>query len=110
MKQLTSKKAAEILGVPIDISLDELKQRWKKLARQYHPDFHPNNKDKEQWFKLINKSFQLLSNMKDSTKLIRAMEEELFDDHFESWLNIIDDTRKQKILDDLHEFINETNK
>jgi len=36
----------EILGLKKGASADDIKQAYRKLARQYHPDRHPNEKEK----------------------------------------------------------------
>lgn len=35
-----------ILGVPMTASIDEVKQAYRQMARAYHPDMHPTEKDK----------------------------------------------------------------
>jgi curved DNA-binding protein len=55
----------EILGVARDASIDEIKKSYRKLARQYHPDLNPNNKEAEDKFKDIGEAYEVLS---DTTK------------------------------------------
>lgn len=53
----------EVLGVPRESSLDEIKLAYRKLARQYHPDLaKENKKEAEDRFKEINEAFEVLSN------------------------------------------------
>ena len=38
----------EVLGVQKGASEDELKKAFRKLAKQYHPDLHPGDKEAEE--------------------------------------------------------------
>ncbi len=51
-----------ILGVSKTASPDEIKQAFRKLARKYHPDVNPNNKQAEARFKEINEAYEVLSD------------------------------------------------
>jgi molecular chaperone DnaJ len=51
----------DILGVPRNASLDEIKQAFRKLARQYHPDVN-KAPDAEEKFKEINEAYGVLSD------------------------------------------------
>lgn len=51
----------EILGVSKDVSSDEIKTAYRKLARKYHPDMNPNNKSEaEERFKEISEAYDVL--------------------------------------------------
>lgn len=52
----------EILGVKRDASFEEIKKSYKKLAKKYHPDLNPDNKDAEKSFKEINVAYEILSD------------------------------------------------
>ncbi|MCC8068550.1 MAG: molecular chaperone DnaJ [Ruminococcus sp.] len=58
----------EVLGVPKTASEDEIKKAYRKLARQYHPDLHPDDKDCAEKFKEVNEAYEVLS---DSSKKAR---------------------------------------
>lgn len=51
----------KILGVSKTATDKEIKTAYRKLARKYHPDLNPDNKDTEQKFKEINEANEVLS-------------------------------------------------
>lgn len=51
-----------VLGVARDASQDEIKQAFRKLARQYHPDVAKDKKTAEEKFKEINEANEVLSD------------------------------------------------
>ncbi|RDC64378.1 DnaJ C-terminal domain-containing protein [Adhaeribacter pallidiroseus] len=55
----------KILEVDKKASKAEIKKQYKKLARKYHPDVNPGNKEAEEKFKAINEAHEVLS---DDTK------------------------------------------
>ena len=48
------------LGLEVGFTLDELKRRYKHLAKQHHPDLHGGDKDAEERLKLINEAYTYL--------------------------------------------------
>ena len=51
-----------ILGVPKTASTEEIKKAFRKLARQYHPDMNPDNKEAHKKFQQINEANEVLSD------------------------------------------------
>jgi curved DNA-binding protein len=52
----------QILGVPRAATQDDVKKAYRKLARQYHPDKNPGDKQAEAKFKEINEANEVLSD------------------------------------------------
>lgn len=51
-----------VLGVPKNASEDDIKKAYRKLARKYHPDVNPNDKDAQRKFQQINEANEVLSD------------------------------------------------
>jgi curved DNA-binding protein len=52
----------QLLGVPREATLDEVKAAFRKLARQYHPDMNPGDKAAEEAFKAVGEAYEVLSD------------------------------------------------
>lgn len=52
----------EVLGVSRDATQEEIKKAYRRLARQYHPDVNPGDKDSEAKFKEIQEAYDVLSD------------------------------------------------
>ena len=52
----------EVLGVSKGASEEEIKKAYKKLARKYHPDMNPGDKEAEEKFKEVNEANEILSD------------------------------------------------
>jgi len=52
----------KILGVDKKATKDEIKIKYRKLAREYHPDINPNNPQATKKFSEINEAHEVLSD------------------------------------------------
>ena len=53
----------KVLGLSPDASDDEVKQAYRRLAKEWHPDMHPDNKEEaEAHFKEIGEAYGILSD------------------------------------------------
>lgn len=59
---MADKNYYEILGVERNASQDEIKSAYRKLAKQYHPDFNPGDAAAAEKFKEINEANATLSD------------------------------------------------
>ena len=54
----------KILGVERGASHDDIRKAYRKLARKYHPDINPGNKEAESKFKDVSVAYDVLSDDK----------------------------------------------
>lgn len=52
----------KVLGVPKDADKDEIKKAYRKMAKRYHPDLHPNDPKANEKMNEINEAYDMLSN------------------------------------------------
>lgn len=58
----------KILGVPEGATVEQIKKAYRSLAKKYHPDANPNNKQAENKFKEINEAYEVLSDKEKRAK------------------------------------------
>ena len=58
----------EVLGLQKGASEEEIKKAYRKLAKQYHPDLHPGDKEAEAKFKEVNEAAQVLGDPEKRAK------------------------------------------
>ena len=52
----------EVLGISKGASEDEIKKAFRKTAKKYHPDMHPDDKECEEKFKECQEAYAVLSD------------------------------------------------
>jgi molecular chaperone DnaJ len=106
----------EILGVPRDVSDEDLKKAYRKLVLQYHPDRNPGNKTAEDKIREINAAYEVVGDPEkrraydrlrfgdevrdeapDPGVILEQMEQKLFDEgRKELFALLIKDTKRIK--------------
>ncbi|HFX18178.1 MAG TPA: J domain-containing protein [Flavobacteriales bacterium] len=76
----------KVLGVDKNASESDIKKAYRKLARKYHPDLNPGDKEAEKKFKEINEANEVLSNPENRKK---------YDKYGEHWEHA-DEIEKQR--------------
>lgn len=66
----------KILGLEKSASTDDIKKAYRKLARKYHPDLNPNDKEANKHFQEINEANEVLSDPEKRKK---------YDEYGENW-------------------------
>jgi DnaJ-class molecular chaperone len=64
--------AYETLGVKKDATPDEIKKAYRKLAKKFHPDLNPGNKEAEKKFKEINQANENIGTEEERAKYDRG--------------------------------------
>jgi len=66
----------KILGLNKNASQEDIKKAYRKLARKYHPDLNPNDKEANKKFQQINEANEVLSDPANRKK---------YDQYGENW-------------------------
>ena len=106
----------EILGVPRDVSDEDLKKAYRKLVLQYHPDRNPGDRTAEEKIREINAAYEVVGDpdkrraydrlrfgdevrdeAPDPNVILEQMEHKLFDEgRKELFALLIRDTKRIK--------------
>ncbi|WP_420724529.1 MULTISPECIES: DnaJ C-terminal domain-containing protein [unclassified Hwanghaeella] len=62
----------DVLGVKRTASADEIKQAYRKLAKEFHPDLNPNDPIVEQRFKEVSSAHSILGDKEKRAKFDRG--------------------------------------
>lgn len=52
----------EVLGIQKGASEDDIKKAYRQMAKKYHPDLNPGDKEAEARFKEVNEAYEVLSD------------------------------------------------
>ena len=66
----------EVLGIKRGASEDQIKQAYRKLARKFHPDLNPGDKNAEEQFKGLQEAYDVLSDPENR---------KLYDQYGDNW-------------------------
>lgn len=66
----------QVLGLDKNATTDEIKKAYRKLARKYHPDLNPDDKEAKLKFQQVNEANEVLSNPENRKK---------YDQYGEQW-------------------------
>ena len=58
----TKRDYYEVLGIQKGADENEIKKAYRSLAKKYHPDLHPGDKEAEANFKEVNEAYDVLSD------------------------------------------------
>ena len=71
----------DVLGIGRGADEKEIKRAYRKLAKKYHPDINPGDKQAEQKFKEITEAYNVLSDS-EKKKLYDQYGFEAFEEDF----------------------------
>lgn len=77
----------QTLGVSQSADQDEIKKSYRKLAKKYHPDLNPGNKEAEKKFKDVSHAFDLIGTPEARAKFDRGETDEQQQKQYEDFMN-----------------------
>jgi DnaJ-class molecular chaperone len=80
---MAGKDYYNLLGVSRNATERDIKQAYRKLARQHHPDVNPGDKSAEERFKQVNEAYEVLSDKAKRQKYDKYGDQWQHADHFE---------------------------
>lgn len=76
----------EALGLTKSASQEEIKKSFRKLAKKYHPDLNPGNKEAEKKFKQVSHAFDLVGTPESRAKFDRGETDEQQQKQYEEFM------------------------
>ena len=76
----------EVLGVPKNASDADIKKAFRTLAKKYHPDMHPGDKECEEKFKEAQEAYAVLSDAEKRKQYSMVQAAVLADLIFQAWI------------------------
>lgn len=61
------------LGLDKTATAEDIKKAYRKLARKYHPDMNPGNKQAEASFKDVSEAYEVLSDPENVENMINSV-------------------------------------
>lgn len=103
----------EVLGVSKTATDEEIKKAYRKLAKKYHPDANPDNKEEaEAKFKEVNEAYETLSDPQKEKHMInldQMVHKDLVDLEVQAQVHLVVDLETEDIihihLQDLMDFL-----
>ena len=69
---MAAKNPYEVLGVKAEATDEQIRSAYRKLAKKFHPDLNPGNKQAEARFKEISVAYDLLSDKEKRARFDRG--------------------------------------
>ena len=66
----------KILGLEAFASIEDIKKAYRELAKKFHPDKNPGDKDAEEKFKEISSAYEILSDTQKRSAYDLSIQEE----------------------------------
>lgn len=66
------KSPYDVLGVAATASQEDIRKAYRALAKKYHPDLHPGDKEAEERFKEVTAAYDLLSDAEKRARFDRG--------------------------------------
>jgi DnaJ-class molecular chaperone len=90
----------QVLGLQKNATQEKIKQSYRKLAKKYHPDLNPGNKEAEKKFKDISHAFDLLGTEEERKKFDNGETQDQQQEQYEEYMK---HKKRQSYYDTQHD-------